>query len=109
LASKAQIQKLKNLEILLYVKQNLPKFIPACKYALSPEEYKKQVSCFLPFEMSDKDWDFFFKLQFNQVMSAFSTDQEIMDEIHKLRGIINKPPVRRKRRKKNENNSENNS
>lgn len=82
--------KLNKLILLLFVRDNLAKIVPALKYSVSEEQAQKEIASFLkglPFEMGPEEWKYLFSLSLREV-AKFTPSQDMMLEIQKCQKIL---------------------
>ncbi len=84
------LNKLRKLKIQQFVRNNIAKFFPVLRYAISEEQAIQQMSVFVPYEMEEKDWSYLLSLSMKEV-ATFQSEKEILAEIQKCEEVLSKP------------------
>ena len=84
------LNKLRKLKIQQYVRNNIAKFFPVLRYAISEEQAIKEMSVFVPYEMEPLDWKYLLSLPLQEI-AQFQSEAEILKEIGKCEEVLSKP------------------
>lgn len=90
------LNKLRKLKIQQYVRNNIAKFFPVLRYAISEEQAITEISVFFPYEMESADWKYLLSLSLQEI-AHFQSEAEILKEIGRCEEVLQKPVKTKKK------------